>query len=425
MDYNLNQKTIEIKKKLKILVVVHGFPPYYMAGSEVYTFNKCVELSKEHDVIVFTRIEDEFQKSYNITESVENGINIIRVNKPSRDYTFRSKYQDFRMAEIFQKHLKKLRPDIVHINHLSHLTTLIVDIVKKSQIPIIFTLHDFWMMCIRGQLIREDYSLCTGPTIEKCKICNMKYFTSEIQANNEIQRWINTLLKVNRKVDLFIAPSKFLKKIYINYGIPEDKIIYMDYGFDKILINGVKKSFSNKVRFGFLGRIIPVKGISLLIEVFNKLDHSKAELNIYGRIPSSLAFLKERTLHSAINFKGSYNCKNISSILSNIDILVVPSIWYENSPLVIHEAFLAKIPVITSNLGGMAELVKDGKNGLLFEPGNIEDLTNKMGFFIKNPDLIKEYSQETYVRSIQEDVKEIENLYFILLKKKEAKLIVH
>jgi len=425
MDYNLHQKTIEIKKKLKILVVVHGFPPYYMAGSEVYTFNKCIELSKEHDVIVFTRIEDEFQKSYNIIESIENGVKIIRVNKPSRDYTFRSKYQDFRMAEIFQKHLKKLQPDIVHINHLCHLTTLIVDIVKESQIPIIFTLHDFWMMCIRGQLIREDYSLCTGPTIERCKICNMKYFTSEIHANNEIQRWINTLLKVNRKVDLFIAPSKFLRKIYINYGIPEDKIIYMDYGFDKTLINGVKKSFSNKVRFGFLGRIIPVKGISLLIDVFNKLDHSKAELNIYGRIPSSLAFLKERSLNSTINFKGSYNCKDISSILSNIDILVVPSIWYENSPLVIHEAFLAKIPVITSNLGGMAELVTDGKNGLLFEPGNIEDLTNKMDVFIKNPDLIKNYSQETYVRSIQEDVKEIENLYFILLKKKEVQLIAH
>lgn len=418
MDYNLHQKTIEIKKKLKILVVVHGFPPYYMAGSEVYTFNKCIELSKEHYVTVFTRIEDEFQKSYTIIESIENGVKIIRVNKPSRDYTFRSKYQDFRMAEIFQKHLKKLRPDIVHINHLCHLTTLIVDIVKESRIPIILTLHDFWMMCIRGQLIREDSSLCTGPTIERCKICNMKYFTSELHATNEIKRWINTLLKVNRKVDLFIAPSKFLRKIYINYGIPEDKIIYMDYGFDKILINRVKKSFSNKVRFGFLGRIIPVKGISLLIDVFNKLDHSKAELNIYGRIPNSLAFLKERSLNSVINFKGSYNYKDISSILSNIDVLVVPSIWYENSPLVIHEAFLAKIPVITSNLGGMAELVTDGKNGLLFEPGNIEDLTNKMDVIIKNPDLIKDYSQETYVRSIQEDVKEIENLYFILLKKK-------
>lgn len=84
------------------------------------------------------------------------------------------------MAKIFKKYLKKLQPDVVHINHLSHLTTLIVDIIKKLEIPIIFTLHDFWMMCVRGQLIRDDYSLCTGPNIEKCLECNMKYFTSEV-----------------------------------------------------------------------------------------------------------------------------------------------------------------------------------------------------------------------------------------------------
>ncbi len=419
------QKTMEIKRKLKILVIIHGFPPYYTAGSEVYTFNKCYELSKKHEVFVFTRIENEFQKSYSKTESVEDGVNIIRVNKPNRDYTFRGKYQDFKMAEIFREYIKVLKPDVVHINHLSHLTTLLVDIVKEYKIPLIFTLHDFWMMCIRGQLIRDDYSLCTGPTIKDCRICNMKYFISEIQANDEIQRWLNTMSRINRKVDLFIAPSKFLRKIYINYGISMDKIVYIDYGFDKTLINGVKKNYSNKIRFGFLGRIIPVKGISILIEAFNKLDHSKSELNLYGGIPNSLRFFKEQNHNSSITFKGSYNYKEINRILSDIDILVVPSIWFENSPLVIHEAFLAKIPVITSNLGGMAELVTDGKNGLLFEPGNIEDLTNKMDVFIKNPDLIKKFSQKTYVRSIQEDVKEIENLYFILLKKKEVQLIAH
>jgi len=416
MNYKIYQKIKNAKQKLKILVVIHGFPPYYMAGSEVYTLNKCIELSKKHEVIIFTRIEDEFQKTYDITESVENSIKIIRINKPSRDYTFRSKYQDFKIAKIFKKYLKKLQPNIVHINHLSHLTTLIVDIIKKLEIPIIFTLHDFWMMCVRGQLIRDDHSLCTGPNIEKCTECNMKYFTSDVQANYEIQRWLKMLSEVNKKVDLFIAPSRFLRNIYIKYGIPEEKIVYMDYGFNKDLINGVKKVPSKKIRFGFLGRIIPVKGISQLIEAFNEVDHSKAELNIFGRLPSSSIYLKNRCENSAIHFKGGYNYKNISKVLSNIDILVVPSIWYENSPLVIHEAFVANKPVITSNLGGMSELVKHEKNGLLFEHGNVADLREKLNIFIENPNLIEKYSQKTYVRSIQEDVADIENLYFKLIK---------
>ena len=425
MDNNSNPKTKKERKKLKILVIIHGFPPYYMAGSEVYTFNKCIELSKEHEVIVFTRIENEFQKPYNVVESIRYGIKIISVNKPGRDYTFRSKYEDFRMVEIFQESLRKIQPDIVHIDHLSHLSVSIVDIVKENHIPIIFTLHDFWMICIRGQLIRDDYTLCTGPTLERCKICNMKHFTSEIQVNHEIKRWIKTLSRVNHKVDLFIAPSRFLMKTYINNGIRADKIIYIDYGFEKSLLHNLKKNNFNKIRFGFLGRIIPVKGISLLIDAFNKIDHSKAELNVYGKLPGSYRFLKETCLNSAINFKGSYNYNKIRKVLCDIDVLVTPSIWYENSPLVIHEAFLARIPVITSNLGGMAELVNNEKNGLLFELGSIEDLRDKMELFINNPKLIKDYSQETYVRSIQEDVKDIMKLYLKLLKRKEEKLVVH
>ena len=412
-------------KNLNILKIIHGYPPYYMAGSEVYTFHLITELSKSSNITIFTRIEDDFQKPYTIKESYKNGIKLIRVNKPNRDYTFRSKYEDNKMARIFEKCLVKYKPDIVHIGHLSHLTISIVKIVKKHEIPVIFTLHDYWMMCIRGQLIKDDLSLCLGPEIEKCTECNEKYFTSHFHAKEEISNWLKTLKSANEYVDLFISPSKFLQEKYIEYGIPEDKLKYMDYGFNKELFNGIKRDFSKKIRFGFLGRIVPVKGISLLIDAFNKIDHSKAELNIYGKLPSSHIFLKELCLNSAINFKGSYNYKEISNVLSNIDVLVTPSIWYENSPLVIHEAFLARIPVITSNLGGMAELVNNEKNGLLFELGSIEDLRDKMELFINNPKLINNYSQETYVRSIQEDVRDIMKLYLKLLKRKEEKLVVH
>ncbi len=412
-------------KNLNILKIIHGYPPYYMAGSEVYTFNLSNELSKFFNITIFTRVEDNFQKPYTIKESNENGIIIIRVNKPSRDYTFRSKYEDYKLIKIFEKYLVRVKPDIVHIGHLSHLTIFIINIIKKYEIPIIFTLHDYWMMCIRGQLIQDDLSLCSGPEIEKCSECNKKYFTSRSHAKKEISNWLKTLKIINEHVDLFISPSKFLQKKYIEYGIPEDKIIYMDYGFKKDLFNGIKRSPSTKIRFGFLGRIVPVKGISLVIDAFNKIDHSKAELNIYGKLPSSHMYLKERCLNSAINFKGCYNYNEISNTLSNIDVLVTPSIWFENSPLVIHEAFLAKIPVITSNLGGMAELVIPKKNGLLFEPGNVEDLKKNMELFINNPKLIEKYSQETYVRSIEEDVQEIMRLYFQLVKRKEEELIVH
>ena len=413
---SFNQKT----DKLKVLKVIHGYPPYYMAGSEVYSYNLCNELSKNCDISIFTRIEDDFGNPYEVLKSNDNGIEIIRVNKPSRDYTFRSKYIDKRLAQIFEDYFQKINPDIVHIGHLSHLTVLIVKIIKKYKIPILFTLHDFWMMCIRGQLIKDDLSLCNGPSVEKCAKCNMKYFASFEQAKKEIYYSLNLLKEVNEQIDLFIAPSQFLREKYIEYGIPENKITYMDYGFNLTLFEKIKKNVSKKIRFGFLGRIIPVKGLTTLINSFNDINHSKAELNIYGKFSNSHQYLLNRCENSAIHFKGSYKYKDIAKVFSNIDVLIVPSIWYENSPLVIQEGFLAGVPIITSNLGGMAELVQHEKNGLLFEPGNVEDLKKKINRFIEDPSLIKKLTQKPMnVRSIQQDAQKIIEIYNKLLNSNE------
>ncbi len=194
----------------------------------------------------------------------------------------------------------------------------------------------------------------------------------------------------------------------------------MDYGFNLTLFKKIKRNTSKKIRFGFLGRIIPVKGIATLIDSFNDIDHSKAELNIYGKFSNSHQYLLNRCENSAIHFKGSYNYKDIAKVFSNIDVLIVPSIWYENSPLVIQEGFLAGVPVITSNLGGMVELVQHEKNGLLFEPGNVEDLKKKINRFIEDPSLIKKLTQKPKnVRSIQQDAQKIIEIYNKLLNSNE------
>ncbi|MEJ2252467.1 MAG: glycosyltransferase [Candidatus Lokiarchaeota archaeon] len=200
--------------KLKILKVIHGYPPYYMAGSEIYSYNLCNELKKRAniDISVFTRIEDIYSPLYQVEESIESGIKIIRVNKSKRDYTFRDKYIDKKLARIFEFYLQRINPDVVHIGHLSHLTVLMVDIIKEYNIPIIFTLHDYWMICIKGQLINKDFLLCSGPNLEKCVFCNQKYFINNQIGEKEVGRWLNKMREINKKVDLFIAPSKFLKK---------------------------------------------------------------------------------------------------------------------------------------------------------------------------------------------------------------------
>ncbi|MHA1305361.1 MAG: glycosyltransferase, partial [Candidatus Heimdallarchaeaceae archaeon] len=153
------------------------------------------------------------------------------------------------------------------------------------------------------------------------------------------------------------------------------------------------------------------------IDAFDKIKDDNVELRIYG-VSSTIDYLKKRSKNKNILFKGAYKNWEIANVLSEIDILIVPSIWFENSPLVIHEAALAKIPIITTNIGGMAEYVKNEVNGLTFERNNVEDLLDKINQFIKKPELIKKLGNNSIeVQSAREHTKRVLALYDKLLNR--------
>lgn len=402
---------------MKILQVIHGFPPYYMAGSEVYTYNLSNELSKKHEVFVFTRIENPFMKPFETFEEEIKSLKIFRVNNLTPEYALERKYLNEDIDRIFENYLIKIKPDIVHIQHLSHLSTNIINIIKKYNIPIVFTIHDFWMYCIRGQLLTRDYKICKGPDFKECVSC-LWYLNTNDKNFYEYNLHMKSIID---KIDVFLSPSNTLRDFYIKNGVNKNKVILSKYGFDKARIKYRRKLFlKNKyITFGFVGRIIPAKGIHVLIEAFNKIQNKKGSvLKIFGNLGNAGIYLRKLAKEN-IYFMGGFNNEDIDKILDEIDILVVPSIWYENSPLVIQEAFLKGIPVITSNIGGMAELVKDGENGYLFEVGNAESLKSIMEKLINNPNLLNNLSiNPEDVRDIKDDAKFVEKIYEELLCKK-------
>jgi glycosyltransferase involved in cell wall biosynthesis len=159
-----------------------------------------------------------------------------------------------------------------------------------------------------------------------------------------------------------------------------------------------------------MGRVIPTKGIKVLVEAFKELPEET--LSIYGNIGVQKRFLETKN----IIFKGQYNNNNINEVLKNIDVLIVPSIWYENAPLVIQEAFLAGVTVITSDIGGMAELVKDKINGFTFKVGSSEELKILIKKISNNPTILNNLvSSKDIVVDIKDDVKEIVKIYEALL----------
>lgn len=421
--------------KMHILKIIHGYPPNYNAGSEVYSQSICNELSKHHKVSVFTREENPYSACFSIREQkINDNLTLYSVNNPQGKDGYRHKQMDDNFAEL----VKKLNPDIAHIGHVNHLSIGLIDELNKLKIPIVYTLHDFWLMCPRGQFLTRsignanNFELCEKQEDKKCATdCYKVYFSGrEENQTSETENWSSWLHNrmietkaIIKKVDLFIAPSNYLLNRFINdFDLPENKIIYLDYGFPTEYLTQTEKSIEKtNYTFGYIGTHIPAKGVNILIEAFKQIEEP-ATLKIFGRTngqsTNALKSLAENSKNK-IEFSGEYINHNLANdVFSNVDCIVVPSIWGENSPLVIHEAQSCKVPVITADFGGMKEYVQHNVNGLLFEHRNANSLAEQMKFAISNPDKMKRlgekgylYSADGSVPNIQDHCKELENIY--------------
>ncbi len=407
---------------MKILKVIHGYPMLYNAGSEVYSQTICHGLAKKgHEVRVFTREENAFRPDGDIRISHDEDmpeITLHLVNNPRHRDRYRLAIIDQKFAEL----LDDYSPDIVHIGHLNHLSTSLVFEAKQRNIPVVYTLHDYWLMCPRGQFMQMHsadnnlWAACDGQENKKCATqCYARYFSGDKEEldqdiaywENWVERRMRHIKEVVEHVDLFISPAKYLKNRYEkNFGLPKDKSIYLDYGFDRSRMLGRVRTEGEPFTFGYIGTHIPAKGIHQLIEAFGQIK-GDAILRIWGRdrgqdsralraIAATLPIEKQKSIQWMPEYKNQHIAVDV---FSKTDAIVTPSIWVENSPLVIHEAQQSKVPVITANDGGMGEYVIDGVNGLTYKHRDVDALAKKMQVFVDNPLYAKQLGEKGYAFS--------------------------
>lgn len=404
---------------MHILKIIHGYPLRYNAGSEVYSQSICNELSKTHRVSVFTREEDPFRHDFDLRSERQTALRDVHyINMPREKDGYRHAALDAAFGDL----LDRLRPDIAHIGHLNHLSTGLVDQLYRRSIPIVFTLHDYWLMCPRGQFLQRNfadpgelYRCCDGQEDRKCAdTCYSMYYSGKAEDLSRDQKywtsWIASRMdearRISKKIDLFLAPSRYLQQRFIeDFGLPAEKVRYLDYGFPTAYLTGYGPRLTNEYTFGYIGTHIPAKGIDYLIKAFGQLK-GKARLRIWGRERSQeTAALKALatasvTSGNAVEWMGEYINQNIAdAVFRHCDAIVVPSIWAENSPLVIHEAQACKVPVITAKFGGMREYVRHNVNGLLFGHRDPDDLTRKMQWAMEHPQEMEKLGAKGYLYS--------------------------
>ena len=435
-------------RPLKILQVIHGYPMRYNAGSEVYTQGLAQALAKQHEVHVFTRQENAFLPEYAVqrdSDPFEPGIKSHVINMARA----RDGYRHQAVDDAFASVLDEVRPDVVHIGHLNHLSTSLVSAAQDRGVPVVFTLHDYWLMCPRGQFIQmypenpvDPWAVCDGQDDRKCaERCYSRYFSGDRREYElDVDYWTGWVgrrmahvREVCDAVDIFVAPAMYLlRRFRDEFGLPEEKLVYLDYGFHLDRMANRQRTPDEPFTFGYIGTHIPAKGVDHLIQALGKLS-GESRLRIWGRdrgVETSglkaLARSLPGNVGERVEWMGEYrNQDMVPDVFNRCDAIVVPSIWAENSPLVIHEAQQARVPVITADYGGMAEYVHHEVNGLLFAHRDPESLARQMQRLSDDPELAMRLGSRGYLQSTDGNIPDIrdhalavEEIYTKLLRRR-------
>jgi glycosyltransferase involved in cell wall biosynthesis len=284
----------------------------------------------------------------------------------------------------FSEMLKNINPDVIHFHHYIWLGIEMIRAAKRTcpDAKIFLTLHEYIAICSNsGQMIKTDGRLCYLYSPRECALCFPDKTPEDFFLR---ERYIKSYFNL---VDQFISPSEFLRQRYIDWGIPAEKIKVIENGLpkgDKLLPTVLEE---NEIRgkFAYFGQINPFKGVDVVMDAFVKLSkeqRKRVSLDIYG---SGLHW-QEETYQDKINkilaenknmirYHGSYESEELGRLMESVDWVVMGSIWWENSPLVIQEAYKFGKPVICPDIGGMAEKVKNGVSGIHYRARDSISLT--------------------------------------------------
>ena len=345
---------------MKILMVNKFLYP--RGGCETYMLNLAEELKAQgHEV--------EYFGMYDEKNTVGNSAGLYTTNMDFHSkglsrflYPFKIIYSREAKRKI-GKVLDDFKPDIVHLNNINfQLTPSVIYAVKKRNIPLVQTVHDYQMICPNHLL----YSFNETKPCERCisgsKLNCFKHSCihgSKIKSLiGAIEAKLYSILKTYKKVDLYVCPSKFLEnKLLSASDIYKDKTFTIHNFIEKKPIP--EKSAATKPYVAFASRLSKEKGVDLLAEAAKLLpDYSFV---VAGNGPDDECLKNIPN----VEMKGFLTGDELVSLIVNAKLMILPSVWYENCPLNILETHSFGVPVITMNSGGMAELVDDGKTGVL------------------------------------------------------------
>ena len=381
-----------VTRKPRLLYIVHNHPALAPGGSEIFAHRAFRHLRdvEKREIFFVAACGNQYQPRHDgsafMTLGGEQAADEFLFHADAFDYFMQSSRQLSALAQEFAGLLRELQPEIVHIHHTLRFGMEVLPLIKTTlpNAKIVYTLHDFVPICHRdGQMLRTiQNTLCDRASPSRCHQCFPEISPERFMVR---EQFIKQHLGY---VDRFISPSHFLAKRYVQWGIAPEKISVIANGRVNEMVSPRKAKSCN--RFAFFGQITPYKGVIELIEAAAFLRDAPVRIDIHGSISQQTEAFQQR-FHAAleaapdmVRYHGAYTPAQLPALMEETDWVLVPSIWWENAPLVIDEAFAFGKPVICSGIGGMAEKVTHGVNGLHVPPGQPQKLAEVMAHAAKD-----------------------------------------
>lgn len=421
-----------IEGNLQILHLVHQFAPDHVGGTELYTQTLAqYQADRGHSVAVFYPAPG-IISSAPAGAVMNGGIRVYRIPAGNRNrrQVFLNTFSQKQLRNSFANVLDLEQPDLVHIQHLMGLPFSLINEIDSRHIPYVITLHDYWYGCANAQLINNvDNTTCRGPDghFHNCGRCvlaraglpndyGLGFAVAPMMAyrNHRLRNILAGAYKI-------IAPTQFVRQTYKEMGLPTENMIHIPHGIDVPtasigeILSKLAPRDASQLHIGFVGSLGWQKGVHILVKAVNLLPGDQVTLSIYGDLdtfPDYVAQLRQTARHPGIHFAGRVSRDSLWQKLASCDVVVLPTLWYEVSPLTIQEVFAVNVPIIASRIGAMAEKIRDGIDGLLVEPGDVNALHSALAQLLEDPDLLARLKSGIRpVYTMQEQVIAVEAIY--------------
>jgi|GEM_PF-906031 len=418
----LIEKTKIERKSLKVYYILHALDPNLVTGTERFTLNQAKAQKKNCSVkiVAYGVMGNEFfdheDGDFFIKQHVCEGVEVLSIRQKDRVI-----YKDpmIEIADTYDfalKFLKAEKPDLLHITHTIRMSGFVKAALDLG-IPYILTLTDYYLLCPHINLLTEKGALCLGANGgEECRVS-----CASLEHERISDRFVNAaaILGGAQKI---CSPSHFLAGMFKKKH-PDLEFNVLPHGLNFSFLGTNEKHYNrnSRIRFVYLGVLVPYKGVHILINAFKDLKNSEAELFLYGQAePRYLEELKGVAQDNPrIHFMGRYNQSDLKDILQENDVMIFPTICYDNYPQALCEALASRVPVICSDFGGAAERVEPGVTGFHFKTGDSVSLMNVMKEIIESPQKLnglKQNLDRLKIPTIEEEAQQYFSIYNAVLK---------